>query len=174
MAWRRILKFEKNDVLQRLRELSPRERLLSAGAVILILCYGLYALLYAPIAADKILLEQKINAQQQAYQHIKKISAEVTELRKNGQGPATNRDVQSLMAVVDESSLQLEVKPAIKRLIPDGTDKVTLWLEKVAFDKLAYWLAVLETKHAITVNQISLTHEPADAGTVNARLILSN
>jgi general secretion pathway protein M len=167
------LKLEKNDILRRLAELSPRERLLSAGGVIAILFYGLYLLIYAPVAAEKNLLEQKINAQQQAYQHIKKISAEVAGLRKNRQNTVNNPDVQSLMAVVDVSSNQLEIKPAIKRVIPDGADKVTLWLEKIAFDKLAYWLAVLETKQAIKITQISISREQTDTGTVNAKLLLS-
>lgn len=174
MPWRRTLKLEKNDILRRLAELSPRERLLSAGGVVVIVFYGLYLLIYAPIAADKIQLEQKINVQQQAYQHIKKISAEVAALRKNTQDTPNSVDVQSLMAVVDTSSNQLEVKPAIKRMIPDGADKVTLWLENIAFDKLTYWLAVLETKHAITVNQISINREQTNMGTVNAKLLLSN
>jgi len=174
MPWRRTLKLEKNDILQRLAELSPRERLLSAGGVIITLFYGLYLLIVAPIASEKYQLEQKINAQQQVYQHIKKISAEVAELRKNKQDTVDSVDEQSLMTVVDASSNQLEVKPAIKRMIPDGADKVTLWLENIAFDKLTYWLAVLETKHAITVNQISVNREQTNIGTVNAKLLLSN
>jgi len=174
MAWRRTLKLEKNDILRRLAELSPREQLLSAGSVVVIVFYGLYLLIVAPIAEEKILLEQKINAQQQAYQHIKKISTEVAALRKNKPDTVDSVDEQSLMAVVDTSSNQLEVKPAIKRMIPDGADKVTLWLENIAFDKLTYWLAVLETKHAITVNQISINREQTNMGTVNVKLLLSN
>jgi general secretion pathway protein M len=76
------------------------------------------------------------------------------------------------MAVVDASSQQLEVKPAIKRMIPDGADKVTLWLENIAFDKLTDWLAVLETKHAITVSQVSINREQTQVGTVSAKLLL--
>lgn len=174
MLWRRILKLEKNDILQRLAELSPREKLLSACSVVAIVFYSLYLLIYAPIAMEKTQLEQKINAQQQTYRHIKKISVEVAALRKNKQDTIKSGEEQSLMAVVDESSNQLEVKPAIKRMIPDGADKVTLWLENVAFYKLSYWLAVLETKHAITVNQISINREQTNTGTVNAKLLLSN
>jgi len=168
------LKLEKNDILQRLAGLSPRERLLSAGTLVGTVFYGLYLVVYAPIAAEKILLEQKINAQQQAYQQLKKISSEVVTLRKNNPDAITNKDVQSLMAVVDTSSKQMEVKSAIKRMIPDGTDKVTLWLEDIAFDKLIYWLSVLETKHAITVNQIGITREQPKMDIVNAKLLLSN
>jgi len=51
---------------------------------------------------------------------------------------------------------------------------VTLWLENIAFDKLTNWLAVLETKHAITVDQISVNSEQTNKGTVTAKLLLSN
>jgi general secretion pathway protein M len=168
------LKLNKNDIVERLTALSPRERLLFAGGVIIIVVYSLYLIIVAPIAAEKVLLTQKINAQQQAFQHIKKISAEVASLRKNNLNTIDNMDVQSLMTVVDSSSKQLEVKPAIKRMIPDGADKVTLWLENIAFDTLTYWLVVLETKHAITVNQISINREPSSDGTVSAKVLLSN
>lgn len=173
MPWRRTLKLEKNDILQRLAALSARERWLSVGAVVIILFYGLYGLIVAPIAEEKIQLEQKINAQQQTYQYIKKIGAEVAVLRQNKQDAVISGEEQSLMAVVDAGSNQLEVKPAIKRMIPDGADKVTLWLENIAFDKLTDWLAILETKHAVTVNQISINREQTHAGTVSAKLLLS-
>ena len=42
-------------MMQRLTELSPRERLLSTGTVLLVLSYGFYQLIYTPIADDKIL-----------------------------------------------------------------------------------------------------------------------
>lgn len=168
------MKLNKNDIQQRLAALSPRERLLSVGVVVFIVFYGLYQLIIAPIAAEKILLEQKINAQQQSYQTIKKISVEVAGLRKNQQDTVKSEEGQSLMAAIDASSTQLEIKPAIKRMIPDGADKVTLWLENIAFDKLTNWLAVLETKHAITVDQISVNREQTNKGTVTAKLLLSN
>jgi general secretion pathway protein M len=168
------LKLDKIDLLQRLAELSPRERLLSAGGVMATLFYGLYLLIYAPIAEESIQLEQKINAQQQIFQHLKKISMEVAGLRKSTQDNVISTDKQSLMAVVDASSTQLEVKSAIKRMVPDGADHATLWLENISFDKLTYWLAVLETKHAIMVNQISISAQQNTMGTVNAKLLLSH
>lgn len=168
------MKLNKNDILQRLAALSPRERLLSVGVVVFIVFYGLYQLIIAPIAAEAILLDQKINAQQQVYQAIKKTSVEVAGLRKKQQNIVKSVDGHSLMAVLDASSNELEIKPAIKRMIPEGDDKVTLWLENIAFDKLTNWLAVLETKHAITVDQISINREQTNKGVVTAKLLLSN
>jgi len=169
------LKLNKNEFLQRLEALSPRERLLSAGVIVFLVFYALYQLIIAPIAAETILLEQKMNAQQRIYQAIKKTSLEVVELRKNQQDTVVDSmEGQSIMTVIDTSSNELEIKPAIKRMIPEGADKVTLWLEDIAFDKLTLWLAVLETKHAITVDQISISREQTNQGTVTAKLLLSH
>jgi general secretion pathway protein M len=172
MQWRRILKLEKNDILRRLAEFSPRERFMAVGGVLVVLFYGLYLVVYAPIAAEKALLEQKINAQQLAYQQIQKISLEVAALRQNKPASEIVTDDQSVMTVIDASSNQMEVKPGIKRMIPEGADKVTLWLENIAFDKLINWLAILETKHAITVEQISINRQQANKAVVNAKILL--
>ncbi len=166
------MKLGKNEILQRFSALSPRERLLSAGTIAGIVFYSLYLFIYEPIASEKILLEQKINVQQQTYQQLKKISAEVNALRINNPNPIGDNDAQSVMAVIDASSKQLEISQATKRIIPDGTDKVTLWLENIAFDKLILWLAVLETKHAIKVDQIGVNNEQTKSGVVNAKLLL--
>ncbi len=169
------MKLNKNEFLQRLETLSPRERILSIGVIVFIIFYALYQLVIAPIAAEKILLEQKMNAQQRIYQAIKKTSLEVAELRKNQQDTAVDSvDGQSIMTVIDASSHELDIKSAIKRMIPEGADKVTLWLENIAFDKLTLWLAVLETKHSITVEQISISREQTNKGTVTAKLLLSH
>ena len=169
------MKLNKNEFLQRLEALSPRERLLSAGVIVFIVFYALYQLIIAPIAAEKILLEQKINAQQKIYHAIKKTSLEVATLRKNQQDTVVDSvDGQSIMTIIDASSNELDIKPAIKRMIPEGADKVTLWLENIAFDKLTLWLAMLETKHAITVDQISINREQTNKGTVTAKLLLSH
>ena len=167
------MKLQKNDILRRLSELSPRERILAVGGVIFLILYAFYLTVYAPIAAEKVLLAQKMNAQRQAFQYLTKISKEVASLRKNKPVNAIVTDDQSVMSVVDASSNQMEVKSAIKRLIPEGADNVTLWLENIAFDKLVNWLAVLETQHAIMVNQISVNRQSANQGVVSAKLLLS-
>lgn len=170
-----MLKLEKNELLIRLAGLSARERLLAVGGLLLILGYGFYLLVYAPIAAEKNGLDQKINAQQQTYYHLKKIRAEVDLLRKNLQSnPANTPDNQSLMSVIDTSSSQLEVKEAVKRVVPEDTDKATVWVENIAFDKLIDWLALMETRHAVRISQINVNKDPKQTGFVSAKLLVSN
>jgi len=166
------LKFGKNEVLQRFLELSPRERFLSAGTIAGIVFYCFYLIIYKPIASENILLEQKINAQHQTYQQLKIISAEVNVLRTNNSIPIGDDGTQSVMAVIDTSSKQFEISQATKRIIPEGTNKVTLWLENIAFNKLILWLAELETKHSIKVDQTSVINQKTKSGMVNAKLFL--
>jgi general secretion pathway protein M len=168
------MKLNKNDMMQRLTELSPRERLLSTGTVLLVLSYGFYQLIYTPIADDKILFDQKIEVQKQDYQYLKKISMEVTELRKYQTEDVKNQDGQSLLAIIDLSSLQMQIKPTIKRVIPDDANKVTLWLEDIQFDQFIDWLIALESMHGITVNQINITPDQLKKGWVNIKVQLSN
>ena len=167
------MKLEKNEILQRFSALSPRERLLSVGTVVGTVFYGLYLLIYEPLSAEKILLAQKIYAQQ-TYQQLKKINAEVNALRKDNPNSIASNDAQSLMAVIDASGKELEIFHATKRMIPDGANKITLWLENIAFDKLTLWLAVLESKHAIRVDQVSIVREQTKSGVVNVKLLLAN
>ena len=173
MAWRYTLKLNKNDILLKLTELSPRERLLSVVSVVVIILYSSYLLIFEPITADGLVLEQKIKAQQQAYQYLKKISVEVAELRKNQPGTIESQAGQSLMAIIDASSIQMAIKPTITRVVPDGTDKVTLWLENSLFDQFIDWVAVLETKHGITVNEMTIALDQANSGRVTVKVLLS-
>ncbi len=172
MVWRYSLKLNKNEILLKLSELSPRERLLSAVIVVVVVIYSGYLLVFAPIATDNMLLEQKIKSQQQALQYLKKISVEVAELRKNHPGIVEGQDGESLMTIIDASSIQMAIKPMITRVNPNGADKVTLWLEHSSFDQFIDWLSVLETKHGITVNEISISLDEANVSKVSVKVLL--
>jgi len=168
------LRFAKNDLAQRFAELTPRERVLALGGVLVVLMYGAYLLFYQPIAEQSRLLTLKIQAQQQIYTYLQQVGNEAAALRQQAtvDAPALDGANQSPLAVVDFSSQQLDIKPAIKHLSPEGEDKVSVWLEHLAFDQLMSWLTILETKHRLQVLQIDV-EKPADAdGIVNAKVLL--
>ena len=154
--------------------MSPRERFLSVLAMVVVLFYSLYLFVVDPILADNIVLEQKIKAQQQAYQYLNNISTEVIRLRN--QQPKMDNDEQrlSLMAIIDASSAEKDMKSCIKRMIPDETDTVTLWLENCSFDRFIEWMAVLEAEHGISVNQISVEAEQVNKDKVSIKVMLSH
>lgn len=175
MPWRRSLKFENNKLLQKYAALTARDQLLLVFGVLLLVLYGGYLVFYQPLERDNQLLQQKLESQRAAYQHLQQISKEVAAIRQQGGGMESSPDAsvppQSPVAVIDNSSQQLNIKPAIKRLLPEGNDKVTLWLENIAFDKLIYWLAILETKHRLQVLQIDVERQGGE-GLVNAKVML--
>ncbi len=154
--------------------MSPRERFLSVLAMVVVLFYSVYLFVVDPILADNIVLEQKIKAQQQAYQYLNNISTEVIRLRN--QQPKMDNDEQrlSLMAIIDASSAEKDMKSCIKRMIPDETDTVTLWLENCSFDRFIEWMAVLEAEQGISVNQISVEAEQVNKDKVSIKVMLSH
>lgn len=168
------MRFAKNDLAQRFADLTPRERVLALGGLLVVLVYGAYLLFYQPIAEQSRLLTQKIQSQRQIYTYLQQVGNEAAALRQQAtvDAPALDGANQSPMAVVDFSSQQLDIKPAIKHLSPEGEDKVSVWLEHLAFDQLMSWLAILESKHRLQVLQIDV-EKPADAeGIVNAKVLL--
>ena len=154
--------------------MSPRERFLYVLAMVVVLFYSVYLFVVDPILADNIVLEQKIKAQQQAYQYLNNISTEVIRLRN--QQPKMDNDEQrlSLMAIIDASSAEKDMKSCIKRMIPDETDTVTLWLENCSFDRFIEWMAVLEAEQGISVNQISVEAEQVNKDKVSIKVMLSH
>ena len=168
------MKLHKNDLLQRFQKLSQRERLLFTGTVLLIVFYSFYLLIYVPIANEEILFDQKIASQKLAYQYLKQISTEVSELQKNQIEVVKNQEGQSLMDIIDSSSIQMQIKPTIKRVVPDDANNVTLWLENTNFDQFIDWLIELESKYGVTVTQIKITNDQLNTGRVATRVQLSN
>jgi type II secretory pathway component PulM len=168
------LKLNINNYLKQFAGLSPRERFLSVLATVLVLFYGLYLFVVDPILADNIVLEQKIKAQQQAYQYLNNISTEVERLRNQQPKMDNDGQGQSLMAIIDASSAEKDMKSCIKRMIPDEVDTVTLWLENCSFDRFIEWIAVLEGERGIGVNQISVEAEQVNKDKVSIKVMLSH
>jgi type II secretory pathway component PulM len=165
------LKLNINNYLKQFAGLSPRERFLSVLAMVVVLFYSVYLFVVDPILAENIVLEQKIKVQQQAYQYLNNINTEVERLRNQQPKMDDNLQGQSLMAIIDASSLEKDMKSCIKRMIPDEANTVTLWLENCSFDR---FIAALEAEHGITVNQISVEAEQVNKDKVSSKVILSH
>ncbi len=166
------MKLNINSYLKQFSGLSPRERFLAVLATGIVLFYSVYLLVVEPMLADALVLEQKIKAQQQAYEYLNNISTEVVRLRNQQPEIDNNQQGQSLMAIIDASGTEQDMKSCIKRMIPDEADKVTLWLENCSFDRFIEWIAVLETERGITVNQISIEAEQGNKDQVSSKVVL--
>jgi len=158
---------------KRLQQLSPRERSLLLGGIAVLLISGLYAFTYMPIIEGQQRIRSAIDAQQQLNVYLQGVAAETGALQANSAGSAEVADTaQSLIGIIDAGSEQSGIKPAVKRLVPEDQDKVSLWLEQCEFDKLVAWLALLDTDHAITVQQMTISREPGSAGLISGKVLL--
>jgi general secretion pathway protein M len=155
---------------QFLQRLSLRERLLLFGGIALLLISGLYAFLYLPMIDEQLRLKKAIEVQRQLKDYLQSIGAEVAGLQ--GNSPKIPDATQSLLGIIDSGSEQSAIKPAIKRLVPEGQDKVMLWLERCDFDPLMAWLAVLDNEQGITVQQMAISREQDRPGLVSGKVLL--
>lgn len=151
--------------------LEPRERILvlSAGIVLAMLLF--YALLWQPAHSGYDRIKRTIAEQRATASWMRESAARVAQLK--GTNPATGRGLgnRSLLAVTDSTARAGGLAESLKRIEPEGSDGVRVWLEGASFDRFVSWLALLGNNHGINPESVSM--ERADApGQVNVRLTL--
>ncbi|MDD2722726.1 MAG: type II secretion system protein M [Methylovulum sp.] len=154
-----------------LEKLNVRERVLLFGGSAVLLVSGLYAYTYQPLLEAQQQLDTAIDNQQRLHSFLQSISGEVVQLRETATNAPASPD-QSLLGIIDSGSEQAGIKPAIKRLQPEGQDSVALSLEQCPFDPLIDWLVALNSSQGISVKQINLSREAGNEGKVKGKLLL--
>jgi general secretion pathway protein M len=149
--------------------LEPRERNLVGGGAALLVLLLLYLMIWEPIASGYTELGDSVQQQQETLAWMQQSAAQIKALRSEG-GGARGLGGRSLLAVVDQSARSGGLGNAIKRIEPDGSKGVKVWLEGAAFDPMILWLGRLVKSFRIEPSMITL--EPIGGGRVNARLTL--
>ena len=150
--------------------LEARERLLVGAGGVLLLWLLLYLMIWEPIADEYTGLQESVEAQQQTLVWMQQAAGEIRALQRSAAGSAKGLGGRSLLAVVDQSARAGGLADAIKRIEPDGSKGVKVWLEGAAFDPMILWLGQLSKSYRIEPSIITL--EPIGNGRVNARLTL--
>jgi general secretion pathway protein M len=127
-----------------------------------------YAVAWNPLTASVSRLQQSVEEQQALKQWMQQAAAEVNQLR--GAAGASD-DHRSLLAVVDQTSKQSQLGPAVKRIEPDGQELVRVSLEQASFDDMMSWLGSLQRSFGVSVADVSIDRQAA-SGRVNARITL--
>lgn len=159
---------------QMLMSLSVRERLMLCAGILILTVSGFYAFVFRPLLDEQKRLMEGISNQQQIHGYLLTISKQVSELRQRANDTNVVVGSESPMSIIDGSSVQMGVKPSIKRLVPENQERVGVWLEKCAFDSLIAWLAELDERHAIKVKQIDISRDAGINGLVSGKVILGN
>ena len=142
--------------------------MVSLVAAVLLLAM-LYGLVWSPLSSRVAHLQQSVEEQQALKLWMLQAAAEAKQLR--GAAGASGEDHRSLMAVVDQTTKQSQLAPAVKRIQPEGQDLVRVNLEQASFDDLVLWLGTLQRTYGVNVADAAIDRQ-ADAGRVNARLTL--
>jgi general secretion pathway protein M len=150
--------------------LAPRERIMVSIAAVVVGLALVYVAAWSPLTSSVARLEQSVEEQQTLKQWMEQSAAEVKQLR-NAAGAAGTDDHRSLLAVVDQTSKQSQLGPAVKRIEPDGQELVRVTLEQASFDDMMTWLGGLQRSFGVSVADVSVDRQ-ADNGRVNARLTL--
>jgi general secretion pathway protein M len=149
--------------------LALRERqFVSIGAVFVLLSL-VYLFVFEPLAngleESRIYLDQK----QSDWEKLENISNEYKRLGAT-KNTFVAKDNRSLLAVIDQSGSKVGIKSSIKRLTPEGENKVRVRVEDVAFDSLLEWLVANSTKHSIHA-ELFIARKTDGKGKVNATLL---
>lgn len=154
-------------------QLSSRERWLVGSGGVLTLALVFYALIWQPFQNELQRLRQAVAEQRADLVWMHQAALEAKRLRniqnnpRSLPSPGTRR---SLLIVVDQTARSAGLNTALKRVEPQGNDKVRVWLEQVGFDQLIDWLDTLRREQAIQTANAAIERQAS--GRVDARLIL--
>lgn len=150
--------------------LSLRERLLVVGGAGLTLILLFYALVWQPFQASNQRLRHSVTEQRAELAWMRQATAEIKRLESaSGARPAS--DSRSLLTLVDQTARTAGLSNALKRVAPQGDNKLSAQLDLVEFDPLILWIGALERNHRLIIVNLSVDRTAA-AGRVNARVTL--
>lgn len=151
--------------------LDPQERLLVYGAAAVLGVILLYAVLVHPFHSSYDKLRDGVEERRATLQWMQESALKVKQLK--GANPAAGKGMEgrSLLSVTDDAARAAGLGPALKRVEPDGSTGVRVWLEDAAFDSVIGWLDVMASSYGVDVDSASMERAAA-RGRINARLSL--
>lgn len=152
--------------------LAMRERVIVAGGAAFLLILILWLGAWVPLSERVDQLEQTVTVQQETLDWMRNATAEIQQLRRQGGAPvATGLGGRSLLAVVDQAAKSAGLSSGLKRIEPEGTDRVRVRFEQIPFDTFMRWLDSLNRQYGVFTQTITVEREEAP-GRVNVRLTL--
>lgn len=150
--------------------LDARDRKIVAGLALLIVIFSLYGFIVKPLGSSYQALKQGVAQQKETLAWMREAAGKVKSLKGSAPAGSAGLAGRSLLAVVDQSARSAGLGNFIKRIEPDGSKGVKVWLEGVAFDPMVLWLGKLTRDYRVQTRMITIEHE--GPGRVNVRLNL--
>ena len=149
--------------------ISNRERALIASGAALTLLLLFYFAVWEPFQAQSRRLRQNVAEQRADLAWVRQAAQEIKRLNANA--AVQTADNRSLLTLVDQTARAAGLGTAMKRVAPQGDDKLSAQLDAVEFDKLVPWIGVLERDYRVTLVSFSADRTETP-GLVNARIVL--
>ena len=146
--------------------LSSREQRIMIIGVIATGLTLIYLLAVEPFVKHMQELDLAIKEQTELLQWMQNSERQINTLRANtgAQGRRVSSDGGSLLALVDQTAKRSKLGKAIKRVEPEGSQGVRLWLEQASFDSVLLWLAKIKQGYGVEVSRISIRSEERRVG----------
>lgn len=152
--------------------LQPRERLMlmAGGTALVIMLF--YLMIWTPVNRSVSRLEKTVVEQESLLQWMKEAAEEVKKLRGTSGGVGRIKPGQSLLSLIDQTARTGRLGEALKRVKPDGENKVSVWLENAGFDDLTLWLESLQRTYGVEI--VTMVVDQKDTpGKVDARVVFA-
>lgn len=153
-----------------LNSLEPRERrlVLSGAGIAAVLL--VYVLIWEPFAAKVERLRTGNGEQQAVLLWMEGAAKEVKQLNRGAHRQAATG--QSLLALIDSTAKAGRLGTSLKRVQPDGEQRVQVWLEEAVFDDVVAWLEGLNQRQGITLES-SVIAAKDKPGLADVRLVFA-
>ncbi|RLJ16126.1 type II secretion system protein M [bacterium endosymbiont of Escarpia laminata] len=159
------------NINQWLSSKTPQERIaLIAGVTTPVLLLA-YLLFWLPFAQEIDQQSHQLKDRQENLAWMQKAASEVMQLRGEGSTTTPANSNEALFTLIDRTAKKHRLRHAIKRLKPQGSDRVQIWIEQASFDGIIKWLGLLQARHVVSIISLNIDRQEKP-GLVNARLDL--
>ncbi len=152
--------------------LQARERWILVAAVALLIPLLLYLLVWEPAAKRVETLRASVSAGEKQLAWLQQASAEARALQAGAGGTAAVQANVSLISAVERSATERNLRGHLKRIEPQGSDKIAIDIDGAAFDDIIRWIDELQSRYGANVAQFTAARGD-QPGRIQGRLVMS-
>lgn len=155
-------------MMQYWTQLRSRERamVIAAGAVVALALF--YLLVWEPVVKHNAELIRSVQDQRALAAWMRQSALQAKQLQVTATPRASGG--QSLLTVIDTTAKMGGLTTTLKRVEPEGSTRVRVWLEQAAFDDVARWVELLQRDFHVRLDTAVIDRENSP-GKVTARLV---
>lgn len=152
--------------------LGGREQLMVAAAAVVFALFLVYALVWSPLQTSHETLQTRVKAQRDTAAWMSQSAGQLQQLQHERGPGAQSLGGKSLLAMADSTARANGLGTSLKRVEPEGSNNVRVWLEDAAFDQVVKWLGVISSTYGIGIDSATMERVAGSVGKINARLTL--